>query len=203
MYPTLILVDIKKWLGRSQGVENLKITNISPIEISNNLNKISLFIKKKSFEKIQTKRENAIKNGVLITNENDLVNAQISINNSKKLNSEIRLKGDWTDHLLDAKKWSFRIILEGTETLNGMRKFSVQHPKTRNYLWEWLFNKVVKRNNLVGLRYDFVDLELNVVDRDSIQRIQLGIMAIEESFDKILIENNRRREGVIIAFDES
>ena len=37
----------------------------------------------------------------------------------------------------------------------------------------------------------------------SSKKIDLGIMAIEEAFDKQIIKNNNRNEGIIIAFDES
>ena len=52
----------------------------------------------------------------------------------------------------------------------------------------------MKSNDIVGLRYDFVKLILNGKD--------LGIYAIEEHFDKRLLENNSRKEGPIIKFSE-
>jgi len=139
--------------------------------------------------------------GVLMTADDDFVAAEVSGGGKNNIKANIRLKGDWTDHLEHPNKWSYRIVPNGENTIYGMRKFSVQHPKSRNYIWEWLFNKVVKDNDLVGLRYDFVNVNLRITDIDSI--IPMGAMALEESFDKILIENNRRREGLILSFDES
>ncbi len=101
------------------------------------------------------------------------------------------------------RKWSYKVKLEGENTLFGMRKFSVQHPIARNYAWEWLYQKTIKENGLLGLRYDFLNVEMQITDNDTINTKQIGIMALEESMDKILIENNKRREGIIISFDES
>ncbi len=170
-------------------------------DISNTLGKLRISMKASQFTKIANKRGEALKSGILITSDDDLVNARIRTEGKNNIPAKIRLKGDWTDHLDHPSKWSYRIMPEGEETIFRMRKFSLQHPKSRNYLWEWLFNKVVKDNGLVGLRYDFLNVDLKIVDKDS--TIPMGIMAMEESFDKILIENNRRREGLILGFDES
>ncbi len=169
--------------------------------ISNSFKNLQLSLKSKSLEKITKKRDEALKLGILVSSDDDFVKAKISAEGKKDISASIRLKGDWTDHLEHASKWSFRIVPEGENTLFGMRKFSVQHPKSRNYAWEWLFNKVVKDNDLIGLRYDFINVTMKLTDKDSI--IKMGIMALEESFDKILIESNNRREGLILGLDET
>lgn len=189
--------------GRTLNVQKLKIDTLNLLEIDNSFKTILLEISEKGYKKISAKREEALGKKVLVTQDEDLVKAIIKDEN-KTSKSEIRLKGDWTDHLDHDTKWSFRVIMDGEESLDGMRKFSLQHPKVRNYAWEWLFNKVMKSNDLVGLRYDFVNLELQIVKEGATQNtLKLGVMAREEAFDKILIENNDRREGLIIGFDES
>jgi len=188
-------------LGRFEEATIIKdsIPNVSPITYD--LKKILIGVKSKHYAKIGIKRREALASGILSTNDDDFVKATVSVNGGEKINAEMRLKGDWTDHLEHPTKWSYRIIPKGDNTVFGMRKFSIQHPKSRNYLWEWLFNKVVKDNELVGLRYDFLNVDLKITDKDSI--IPMGLMALEESFDKILIENNKRREGLILGMDES
>ena len=192
---------------RDQKINRIKfdLRNVQDnINVNSYLEEITIEINQRDFNKLSDKREEAIINKVLITGEDDLVNCNIYVNKDEKAKGEIRLKGDWVDHLVHDKKWSFRIITDGTKTIKGMRKFSIQHPKARHYLWEWLFNKVVKDNDIIGLRYDFVKVTINVKDKNNnINSIDMGIMALEESFDKILIENNKRREGLILAFDES
>ncbi|WP_109098924.1 hypothetical protein [Aquimarina sp. AU58] len=189
---------------KSYQVNELKIDELFLKEIlNNNFKKLVISLKKKAYTKIADKREEALEVGILSSEDSDLVKAEISSGNSGNLKAEIRLKGDWTDHLIDPLKWSFRIKLEDDKTLFGMRKFSIQHPKVRNYVWEWLFNKTSKENDLIGLRYDFLNVDLQVEGDDNVDLKNMGVMAIEESFDKLLIENNKRREGIIISFDES
>ncbi|WP_421810424.1 hypothetical protein [Flagellimonas sp.] len=189
--------------GKSEeAIINLQEIGYSyPNPTRNTLKKFQIFLKAKDFEAISDKRNQALESGFLITTDDDLVKGKVSADGKTEIPVEMRLKGDLTDHLIDPSKWSYRIVPKGEETVFGIRKLSIQHPKSRNFIWEWLFNKVVKDNDLTGLRYDFLNVELRVTDIDS--TIPMGIMAMEESFDKILIENNKRREGLILALDES
>lgn len=165
--------------------------------------KIAILTEEKAMQKIRAKREEALKKGILVTGDEDLQKGEISGDLESFQKMEFRLKGDWTDHIEDPVKWSYRITMKGSSSFNGMRKFSIQHPKTRNYQWEWLFNKVVKQHDIIGLRYEFVEVEVAVKNNNGIERIDYGLMALEESFDKILIENNKKREGIILGFDEA
>ncbi len=190
-------------LGRSYQILNVKLDNIPQTEVHDAFEKLTISVNQNDFNKIKKRRNEALKSKVLAKTDDDFVKSHISYGNSGKIKSKIRLKGDWTDHLNDEKKWSFRVILEEEKTVKGMSKFSIQHPKVRNYEWEWLFNKVIKSNNLIGLRYNFIDVDLEIKENDSIKRIPMGIMGLEESFDKRLIESNKRREGIILSFHES
>ncbi|MBO6605388.1 hypothetical protein [Psychroserpens sp.] len=185
-------------------VENISLNKLDNINVIGLKNRMNITIKEKNFNKIKDKRMSSFRNGVLVTEDGDEVNELVNYKNSENIEATIRLKGDITDHLNDPKKWSFRIVADGEKTINRLRKFSIQHPKTRSYLWEWLFNKVIKDNDLIGIKYEFLDVNINVVNNnDSISKIPLGIMAFEEAFDKILIENNNRREGLLFGFDDA
>ena len=76
-----------------------------------------------------------------------------------------------------------------------MRRFSVQAPKRSGWGHEWVMYQWFRKEGLIALRYDYIDLTLNGKRR--------GIYALEESFSKELIENNQRREGPILKWDES
>ena len=194
----------EKKLGRSFQKGNLKIPPGPTLEIRNNLHSDFIRISKKNFEKLREYRDEAVKNGVISPDQKKLMPARIADPSSEEeIKVDIRLKGDWTDHVTDVKKWSLRVAMDQEKTINGMRKFSFQHPKVRNYAWEWLFQKAIKKEGLIGIRYDFVDLNLRVGSKEEYEEIPLGIMAREEAFDKILLESNRRREGIILSFDES
>ena len=158
-----------------------------------NTETIYLDIKFKDFEKLRVKRDQALKIGILESSDDDFVDAIIRYSD-KKLKAKVRLKGDYTDHLL-ANKWSYRVKINDGKTINGLNKFSLHSPRTRNYLYEWLFHKLLKLEGLPSLKYEFLRLNVNGDD--------LGIYAIEQHFDKILLESNNFKEGPIVKLSES
>ncbi len=151
---------------------------------------IKIDIPFKDKKKIDKERNQALEIGIM--QNFNYVNCNLSFEN-KNYPASIRLKGDMVDHL-QGEKWSFRVKLKNDNAILGLKRFSLQHPSRRGYLKEWFFQTVLKRENLINLRYLFVKIILNGED--------LGIYALEEHFDQILIENNKRRNGAILRFDE-
>ena len=154
--------------------------------------RISIDIKHLDYLKLVHKRSVAFSEKVLLTSAEDYVPATITCGD-ETLEAKIRLKGDWMDHLA-GDKWSFRIKVKGGNTFLGMKRFSIHHPEVRSYINEWILFQALIRENVVAPRYEFIRVTLNGKD--------LGVFALEEHFDKILVENNRRREGPIIKFNE-
>lgn len=100
---------------------------------------------------------------------------------------EIRIKGQSIDHWGNYP--SFKVKVKGDNTILGMKRFAIQHPKTRGFMNEWFFHQFLNFNGLIALRYSFVSL---IVNGD-----KWPVFAIEENFDKRLIEHNERKEGLI------
>ena len=172
--------------------ENIKIPlNYISGQFSNP-KKIFINIDFEDYQKIEYKRQEALDLGILISSSEDYVPATIKYGD-KEVNVELRLKGDWVNHL-EGNKWSFRIKVRGGDTLFGMKTFSIQDPNTRRYLNEFVYHQILKKEDIVALRYDFVEVTINGKNR--------GIYALEEHFEKQLIEDNQRREGIIIKFNE-
>ncbi|MCD4781224.1 MAG: CotH kinase family protein [Candidatus Omnitrophica bacterium] len=155
--------------------------------------RIVIDIKHKAFQKLEYKRQTAIKQGILIARADDDVPAVIQYKD-RKINVRLRLKGDWVHDHLTGENWSFRVKLRGDETMFGMRTFSLHRPSARNYVGEWFFHETLKREGVMGLRYRFVEVVINGKNH--------GIYALEEHFDRRLIENNQGREGIVLAFQE-
>ncbi|MDD5633656.1 MAG: CotH kinase family protein [Candidatus Omnitrophica bacterium] len=153
---------------------------------------ISIDIKFKDYQKLQQKREQAITNRFLNASPEDYVPADIHYKD-KIVPVSLRLKGDGSDHWT-GEAWSFRIEVKGDEALFGMKKFSIQNPATRNGLHEWVFKKIIGREDMIALGYDFINVIVNGKDK--------GIYAIEEYPLKQVVERNNRREGVIIKFND-
>ncbi len=166
------------------------LVNFVKGKIPRTVETIFIDIKFKNLTKIQKERSEALIKKVLKSDE--YVPANVSFA-GKKVKVNIRLKGDLLDHL-EGKKWSYRIKTKGDNTIFGMKQFSIHHPKTRNYVYEWAFHKFLKKEGLVALRYKFIKVILNGED--------LGVYAVEEHFEKRLIENNNKKAGPIIRFNE-
>ena len=169
--------------------------------LGGDLEKIVLKVKNKHYKKLKKKRDEAIVAQVLLNAEGDEVPAGLNFK-EKEYDIQMRLKGDWVDHL-QGDQWSFRVKIENGETLMGMRKFSLHRPATRNYAGEWLFHQVLADAGILNLQYHFVQVQLQIGDEADLEVKNLGIYALEEGFDKQLIERNRRREGVILKLDEN
>jgi hypothetical protein len=142
---------------------------------------------------LEQKRDDAFKNGILETEDDDYVPGLMYYNDSI-MPVEVRLKGDWLDHL-EGRKWSFRIKVKKQHTWKNMRAFSLQTPISRDFLNEYVSHRLFRENDLLAPRYGFVPVNLNGTS--------LGIYAWEEHFEKQLVESLKRREGPILKFDES
>ena len=159
----------------------------------NNLPTLYLDIPFENLQIIQEKRDEARKTGILLSSDDDYVTATARYNDSAPMDVELRLKGDWTDHL-DGSKWSYRIHIEDDAAIEGMRRFSIQEPGTREFVYEWAYHQNLMKEGLLTPRYFFI----NVIENGE----NKGIYAMEESFYTELMESQNRRSGVIIRFDE-
>lgn len=158
--------------------------------------RMAIHIKHKNLQRLEYTRELALldSDGIGRTgNPFEYVSAAIEFE-GQVVPIRMRLKGDRIVHFSDRDKYSYRIQVKGENTLWGMKRFSIQKPRARNYIHEWLFHQVLRREGLIALRYMFVDVTLNGRD--------LGIYAVEEHFGKHLVENNQQREGPVLQFSE-
>jgi hypothetical protein len=172
---------------------DLKIEKL-PQRIYPEFDQLSLVINtdRTAIEKLRKKRDIAFKNGVLETDDNDYVRASLIYGNDT-MSANIRLKGDWLDHLI-GPKWSFRVKMRKDDSWKNMRSFSLHTPETRGFLDEWVAHKIFTSEDVLTTRYGFVPVILNGKS--------LGIYAYEEHFDKHLVESNNRREGPILKLSE-
>lgn len=153
--------------------------------------KLHLDLSDKNFAKLLKVVEQARATGVIHGKGNKFRKARLTYN-GKVLETEVRIKGKLTDHVKN-DKWSFRVKVKGDEKVMGMKRFSLQHPGTRNYANEWVFHQMAKRESMVALRYKFVELHLNGQN--------LGVYAMEEHFGQELLQYNQRPPGPILRFD--
>ncbi|MBN2047259.1 MAG: CotH kinase family protein [Anaerolineaceae bacterium] len=161
---------------------------------ANGLNTVYLDIPFESLNQIEEKRQEALATGILLASDEDFVNAELTYGDDSPINIELRLKGDWTDHLGKAK-WSYRVHVKDEDAaVLAMTRFSLQAPETRNYTDEWLLHQALFAEGLLTTRYHFVNVLINGE--------YMGIYALEESFSTEMLESHQRREGIILRFNE-
>ena len=153
---------------------------------------LGIQIKSKDLDKLFKFREKAIQNGVIDKSLKKYFRG-LMVYKKEEIPIKIRLKGDWIDHL-SGDKWSFRIKILGDKDFKGMKTFSIQHPKTRSFLKEWIMHKIFRDENILTTRYGFITASLNGNN--------LGIYAYEEHFCKELLKFNNRDEAPILKFNE-
>lgn len=154
---------------------------------------LQLDVKLEHMRTLRQKREEALAKGLLETEAGDMVPGVLTAD-GRSLDVALRLKGDWVDHL-QGTKWSFRIEVDGDDHAFGMRRFSIQDPRTRGFQGEPLFFAVLRDIGVVAPRYSFVTVTLNGTD--------LGMMAFEEHVGRELLEHSDRRDSVVVKFDET
>ncbi|QDU84666.1 CotH protein [Planctomycetes bacterium Pla163] len=157
----------------------------------NGLDTLDFELTPEAAARIQDVRERAMSRGIIVQSDDDTVPMQLAFE-GKTLNGTVRIKGDWTDHV-DTDQWSLRVELKDGKIL-GMSTFSIQHPKTRGWLWEWFVLAAARREGLLAPRSTFVNVAIN--------GNPLGIYYLEEHFSKELLESQGRREGPIVLWDE-
>ncbi len=173
--------------------DDFKITRYPQSPDNGLKNELNLFIPDSSKKKIDGFIGNALKSEIIPSSDKKYVKSFI-VNGNDSVKVKLKLKGDWTDHIKSGKT-SYRIKISGNHSYNGLKTFSIQHPKTRNYLHEWVLHKMADIEDLLSTRYDFVSVNINGTN--------YGVYALEEHFDKQLLEQRNRREGPILKFDES
>ena len=177
------------------GMSNYKfIPNIIILVASNMLNNIEktvdLNINQENLIILENNRENKLKNPETSWEE---VEGFLISENNKKIETNIRLKGDRLYHYENRDHSSYKINTK-SETFNKLSSFSIQKPRARNYIHEWIFHKLSHQLDVVSLDYEFVKFKLNGENQ--------GLYVIEESFSNNLLEKNKRRAGPIFGLQE-
>jgi hypothetical protein len=203
--PPLAGFNIYKTFDKTrQAVANFRFPLLRILGYNPEFQDVYIDIKQEHYRKLEFASWNDLKDrqgtkGVDLPFSTSGMRGEVKVPAVFRLNGEavpvkLRLKGDRPIHWRRADRWSFRVEVKGNNTIFGMKSFSLHRPVARNYIHEWLFHTILKRENLIGLRYQFITLHVNGKSQ--------GVYVVEEHFRKHLIEHNRRREGPIFTFAE-
>ena len=108
---------------------------------------------------------------------------------NKKIAIKLRVKGDRKIHYDEVASTSYKIDLKNGKRLWGLEEFSLQKPIVRNYVYEYIFQKLNHELGNLSLNYKLVDLTINGINH--------GVYSIEEGFTKELLERHGKRNGPI------
>jgi hypothetical protein len=152
--------------------------------------RLTIDIKYKHYTKLVEWRRLALERDQITSDLKVYVPAEIRYGDHT-IRVKLRLKGEWTDHV-ETDKWSFRVKISDDQNLFGMRRFSLQHPKTRSFGSELVYLNALEQHDIATVRYRFVAVTVNGQD--------LGVYALEEAIAKEMIEHRKRREGVVVRY---
>jgi len=145
------------------------------------------------FEQIRYNRTLALQRGRLLEEHQVEVPARIRYNN-EEYRVDISLTGSTDMHFCHPTKWSYNVRVKDGRTIKGMRSFAILVPRSRGYLTDWIGTRLVESRGMIGLRSEFMDVGIN--------GDPMGVYYLEERYDKRLVENNSRREGLIFKIPE-
>jgi len=187
----LFTIDRMSKTYKYNGVSDVLSTYFSNKKLAKTAQPLRLDIQmsSKDFDFIKKKRQIALDRGLQINEGDNYVNCKLAMG-GHETEGVIRLKGHMTDHL-EGNKWSYRIKTKGGQM--GMYRFTIQHPGTRGYIYEWVYHELLKNEGVIHLLYDFVDVSLN--------NQNLGIYAVEEHFGQHVLERNNRPKGMIVRWN--
>ena len=189
-------ISFTKLVEKLKSVQNDYFVNVSYKNMAKyylmrdevNCDTLYLKIPKEEFNDIQNQREQALNNNKDFT----YVDSKLVYENESH-DIKIKLKGDRFIHFENDLGWSFRVKVKN-KIGRIPTKFSLHHPKTKNYIYEWLFHKILKDEGLISLDYTFYQIYVNGTD--------WGIYALEQHFDDQLLIDNNKTVGPIFRFKE-
>lgn len=182
---------IKMFLTRTSQFDFNYIPNLAKSKIAE-IDNLTIDIKFKNWQKIKYIRENALLYTGIDKQPREEVPAKIRYNN-KTYRAKIGITGQTDEHIKHPYKWSLLVKLKDGETIKGVNKFALLFPQARGYLTDWIAFELLKSQNIIGIKTDFVDVVLNGND--------FGLYYFEERFGNNLLVNNKRVDGLIFKLD--
>ncbi len=175
---------------------NSKFKTISNyfLSLNSDITKLYLDINFKGLSNLDAARDRALARGYINRIDQKKYTANgLLINNDEHFDVVVSPTGFNLDLIGDLNKRAFKLKVKDDGKLFGMNEFKLLPPKARHFITEWIIHQMMNNEGLIALRYFFVNLYINNENK--------GIYAFEEHYNKELLENNGRKEGIIFRFD--
>lgn len=134
-------------------------------------------------------RERALANSVLSAPTE--VNGKLRFED-KRLNIDVRLKGDLLDHWVARRRMSLRVKIKGDESVLGFNEFSLQKPASRQHPYDQVFQALMRRAGNLSAVSDYLRVVFNGED--------WGVMNMEEGMTSEFVEKLERKESLLVRF---
>jgi len=152
------------------------------------LDQFNIDIKFINIQKLRYYREKALKQNEVTNDLQVKIPATLNFN-GETYKVKISLTGQTIESVRHPDKWSLSVKVSDGKTILGMKEFALLVPLARGYLTDWIAHQILISRGVIGLRTDYVDVTINGKN--------IGLYGIEERFDKLLLENNHFKEGII------
>jgi hypothetical protein len=152
---------------------------------------LEINISKSNFKTLENLRIDVLKKQKAKAHHKIYVKAGI-VNKNDTFKVKIRLKGDQIDHYQTTPP-SYRVKVKGGQKILGTNKFSLQNFGARNFLTEWTFLKLLEQQDVLSLKSDIVEININN---------KKSICTFEEHFTHFLTDRFERPPGPIICISE-
>ena len=163
--------------------------------VSSDADMINIDMDFKGVQLLNYARDSALNNGIISEDLQDIsVKAKLNLG-GESYKVKLSPTGMNLDMIGSISKRGYKVkVLEGRK-IYGMSEFKLLPPQSRHNMVEWVGHELEKKENLIALKYFFLEVTLNGDN--------LGVYAVEEHFNKELLESNRAREGIIFAIKNS
>jgi hypothetical protein len=152
---------------------------------------LNMDIKFKEIQKLNYARTKALRRGILVESDKSIeAKAKITID---EIEYEVKISptGQNLDMIGSSEKRAYKVEVKGGQKIFGMKEFKLLPPKSRYHMAEFFGHALESNEGLISLRYFFVDMNINGESH--------GIYAVEEHFNKELLENRQAREGLLFS----
>lgn len=196
----LILGLMLTGCGRLKPTDTVGAPAKAPADAHRGVPLLRLDVEAQAWKGIQAHRDKAFAQGNLNTGDHPWEDARFALQGEslwqegqQSGKAELRLKGDWNDHLM-GEQWSFRVKLKKDGRWMGKKEFSIMRPKVRGNLGEYVYHRLLLQEDILHPAYDFAVVQMDETGP--------WLYAVEEHFRKELVEDRQRREGVLLKFEE-
>ena len=171
-------------------------TNVSVVKnyfqgITSDPEKVYIDINFEGMQALNFARNKAMENGSIPEEVQEIsVKAKLKVG-GQSYNVKLSPTGLNLDMIGSIDKRAYKVKVSDGKKIYGMSEFKLLPPSARHRMVEWVGHELQKKEGLIALKYFFVESHFNGKN--------LGIYAIEEHFNKELLENNNSREGLIFS----